>query len=289
MQLFQKNIINIWGKSGQSWLTQLPHTIESLKQTWSLTGIKPVANLSYNYVAFALQNEQSPVVLKISYDAQSILAEHQALKHFAVNGAISVIDFNKEKNALLLAQAQPGRSLKLSTHEVNKKIIIYSEVVKNLKSNKKLGDFPHVKIWCDVLDEIQTAVIPAHFVAKAKELRNMLLTTMTDEYICHGDLHLDNILQQQENWLAIDPKGIIAEIAFEAAAFDFLYENATDNVMEKITARADKLACALNIDINRLLAWIFLRAIISALWFIEDKDDPKAALQLAEYIYSLIK
>lgn len=53
--------------------------------------------------------------------------------------------------------------------------------------------------------------------------------------------------------------------------------------------RINLLANNLGIDKNRLLAWIFLRTIISAQCFIEDGGDPNEKLNLASYLYPLFK
>lgn len=65
-------------------------------------------------------------------------------------------------------------------------------------------------------------VISDHFVNKAKQLKSKLFDSVKHEYLCHGDLHLEKIILNKNEWLAIDPKGIIGEMAFEASAFDLL-------------------------------------------------------------------
>lgn len=141
------------------------------------------------------------------------------------------------------------------------------------------------------MDRISDPRIDKHFI-KQQQLKEKLLNTVQDEYLCHGDLHLENIIQHGSNWLAIDPKGIMGEMAFEAAAFDILRpaeikNNSTLSLI--ILDRVANLATALNIDFNRLLGWIFLRIIISAQWFIEDKANPSNSLVLAKQVYPLLK
>lgn len=127
---------------------------------------------------------------------------------------------------------------------------------------------------------------------KAKQLKLNLLNSLKNEYLCHGDLHLENIIQNRNEWLAIDPKGIIGEMAFEAAAFDLLSndELSDSSTTElKIVNRVKQLSTALDIDPNRLLQWIFLRIIISAQWFVEDNGDPSRVLKLAQHVYPLLR
>ena len=62
-----------------------------------------------------------------------------------------------------------------------------------------------------------------------------------------------------------------------------------ENLSSKITTRVTLLADALGLDFDRLLAWIFLRVIISAQWFVEDNGNPNEMLFLAKQIYPLLK
>ena len=155
------------------------------------------------------------------------------------------------------------------------------------------NDYTHVSAWCSVIDTVNDARVPVNYIKKSKDLRDTLLSSIPEAYLCHGDLHLENIIQHNDTWLAIDPKGVIGEMAFEAAAFDLLTEQEFENVgnlsCEIIKSRIVLLANMLNIDFYRLIAWIFLRTIISAQWFIEDNGDPSRRLALSHKIYSILE
>ncbi len=292
--VFIQRIIATWGKPGEQWLSNLPPIIEELAKKWQLTDIKLVSHLSYNFVAFASQKDKTPVVLKIACDAQAIANEYAALQHFNNHGAIRVLDFNRQHNALLLGQAMPGFSLKEhSVSNITEAIKIYASVVEAL-ANQSLAthSFPHMREWCKALDHIIDPRIESRLVTKAQQLRTDLLNLATQEYLCHGDLHCENILKHHENWLAIDPKGVIAEKAFEAAAFDFISQSELKNsatAQEKIFSRSAQLANALNVQQERLLAWAFVRTTLAAQWFVEDKGDPTNKLILATHLFPYVE
>lgn len=99
---------------------------------------------------------------------------------------------------------------------------------------------------------------------------------------------MENILQNGSTWVSIDPKGIIGEMAFDTAAFDLLSPNEiknNQNISALIEDRISLLAKILDLNFNRLLAWFFIRIIMSAQWFIEDKGNPSFKLKLANYVY----
>lgn len=293
MKTLERNIINLYGKIGKEWLKSLPNIIEKLSKQWQLTNVKPVKNMSWNFVALATRKDNLPVVLKISCDKKLIQDEYNTLKQFDGNGAIKVLDIITEYNALLLEQAIPGYLLK-EHHplKIEDTINIYADVVKKL-SKHELSDtnYTHAKEWCNAIDRIQNPRIAKHFIEKSMQLRSELLNTAQHEYLCHGDLHLENIIQHGSNWIIIDPKGIIGEMAFEAAAFDLISKDEMKDVStisSKVIDRITQLSKALEISFDRLLSWIFLRIIISAQWFIEDNGDPTQMLELANCIYPLI-
>lgn len=292
-QILQKNISNLLGEKGEKWMQSLPSIIETLSHHWSLTHLQPVKNMTWNFVALAQQNETTPVVLKISFDPTLVQDEYKALKHFNGHGAVKVFDIHDQYNSLLLEQAIPGSLLKdQSPHNMDQTISIYSQVVKKLASIPSANDFTHVNQWCKALDRIESKIVKEEWVTKAKLLKTYLLNTMEHPYICHGDLHLENIIQQNNHWLAIDPKGIIGEIAFEAAAFDLLSKSemldTTETILLKINQRITQLANNLKINSDRLLAWFYVRTMLSTQWFIEDKGDPSQALTLIHYLYLIV-
>lgn len=290
MKTLENNVINVWGDQGRAWLNNLSSTIIELSVQWQLSDITPVDNLSYNYVAFAKQYNNTPVVLKISCDGSIIEDEYHALRHFNDARCIQVIDRATNYNALLLEQAIPGYSLKLNyLKDIEVTIRSYAGIVKMLATKPTpTTDHPHVEKWCQAIDRITDPRIGLEYINKAKELRDYLLSSVNNEHLCHGDLHLDNIIQHEDKWLCIDPKGILGETAFEAAAFDLLDESdwhEPETMPDTFNQRLSLLASSIEVSEERLRAWVFLRTIISAQWFIEDNGNPNEKLRLASVLY----
>ncbi|MGE3919858.1 MAG: aminoglycoside phosphotransferase family protein [Gammaproteobacteria bacterium] len=196
LKTLSTNVINIWGKEGKSWLNQLSKIIERLSEHWHLYDINPVENMSYNYVAKATLNNKTPVILKVSFDKQLITDEYRALKHFNGQGAIKALDIHHDLNALLLEQAIPGELLKSQyMNDLKNTIKLYSNVVKKLALQPRPDShFTHVEKWCDTLERIHDNHIETDHIIKAKNLRNFLLNSVESQYLCHGDLHLENII-----------------------------------------------------------------------------------------------
>lgn len=285
---FEKNILNAFGKPGAEWLSNLPRIIKSLEKLWGLSDVKALDKLNWNFVASAKQDNKSPVILKISYDQEPILNEYNALRHFDGRGAVRSLAFNYENKALLLEYVSPGVAL---SGDPEKIIPLYANLVRKI-SNLPLGMFAGegLEEWLEAVDTISDSRIDPRFIKKARELKLKLLTSLKNTYLCHGDLHLENVISCGSNWVAIDPKAVIGEIEFEASAFDLVSPEelkSAAGVSGLILARINLLAASLKINSERLFEWIFLRNMLAAQWFIEDKGDPSFKIAILNLLYSL--
>jgi streptomycin 6-kinase len=291
MKKLSQNIANIFGNQGEKWISDLPFIIEALSHKWKLSNIVPVDNMTFNYVTKATKDDNQQVMLKISCDEKTIANETNALIYFNGNGSIKLIDNNEKYHALLLQQATPGITLKsIYPEKIEYVMDCYIATMKKLH-NQHLPDkhnHHHISEWLKAIDQlIPNKPCPSHLLEKAIELKNSLLASMTTQVFLHGDLHHDNILKNGEEWLAIDPKGIIGEPEFEIAAFDFMYITELANnpdVRNIFNSRVNLLALKANLNTQRITDWVFVRLILMAAWQIEDNGDPKPAITLAEML-----
>lgn len=290
MKTLPQNITNLYGAKGADWIANLPSIVTALACHWNLSEISPVANMTFNYIAKAVLNSKEAVVLKISYDRQSIINEKRAFTHLGFQGSISLIDYNHTYNALLLQQAIPGITLKSLYRDDSDYVMdCYIETMQKLHHQQLLkeANLPHVTDWLKVLDKPSLKRIPAILLNKAIKLRNKMLSTPKPLIFLHGDLHHDNILKHGHEWLAIDPKGVMGEAEFEIAAFDFIYISeltATVDAKNGFEKRVELLAQKSGLDQQRIKDWVFVRLILMAAWFIEDNGDPSQAINLAELL-----
>lgn len=136
--------------------------------------------------------------------------------------------------------------------------------------------------------------VPRELVESAQRIFLDLCATQREPRLLHGDLQHDNVLLDAERgWLAIDPKGVVGELEYEVGAalrnpFARPELFAAPRTVER---RVRRLADALRLDGERVLAWGFAQAVLSALWSIED-GEPVApghpALLLAEAVRPML-
>lgn len=114
-----------------------------------------------------------------------------------------------------------------------------------------------------------------------------LLNAPEQERILHGDIHHANIRYRAgRGWLAFDPKGLYGERTYDAAntlcnPIDMrdLVENET-----RLLTIAGILAERLNIELPRLLAFVYVYTCLSASWWLGDGVDPVEDLRIAAIV-----
>jgi streptomycin 6-kinase len=283
MNSFHSNIISIYGEKGQAWLAELPEFVSAISSKLDLRDLKEVRNLTYNYVLSGFHGD-NPMILKLGLDNEALAREAFALKCFAGCGAVKVLA--GDKGLLLLERAMPGASLKSYFPDKEQETIeIVCGVMKKLHQANipTTHNFPHIKDWLTALDKDWP--IPDEHLQKARMLRDQLLQTSEADVLLHGDLHHDNILQNGENWLVIDPKGVIGEPAYEVAALIrnpmpelLTYDDAPNIIHNRITRFAEFL----ELPSQRILDWCFVQAVLAWAWALEDGCDASYFQQVAK-------
>ena len=88
----------------------------------------------------------------------------------------------------------------------------------------------------------------------------------------HGDLHHGNIISSPRGWLAVDPKGLVGDPAYDLAnAFlNPIDAQALVTAPERIARLAGSFSARLALTRKRLLGWACAHAALSACWDLED-------------------
>ncbi len=290
-QPFIENIIRIWGDQGSVWLKELPDLIKFFSIQWQLNDVKTFDNLSFNYVAKAYSNYYNqPVVLKIGIPSPEFLNEALAVEYYGGNGCVRLLKFDQQKSAMLLELIQPGTTVQSwFPADDDKAVEIASQVMKKLHSRAITdpSDFQTIDQWFSLFDTLEVPEDLKKHITKARLLADELKQTVQVHYLLHGDLHHDNILLDSKgNGIAIDPKGVVGEQAYEVGAFmcNPAELSAQSDYPAIIARRLDLFSTFLSIDRNRLANACYVRVILSACWSVQDKGDWRDDVRFAELI-----
>ena len=290
-QPFIENILRVWGNHGVVWLKELPELIKFFSIQWQLNDIKPFDNLSFNYVARAYSNYYNqPVVLKIGAPCPQFTNEAKALEFYGGNGCVKLLAYDSNKLGMLLALVEPGTTLRSFFPEKDDKAVEYACRVMKKLHTRPIGsksDFPTMDQWLSLFDTLE---IPEEFkkhVAKAQQLAHELKLSGKEQHLLHGDLHHDNILLSASgSGLAIDPKGVIGEQAYEVGAFmcNPAELSAQPDFPAILMRRLDLFSKLLALDRQRLAKACYVRIILSACWTVQDKGNWRDDVRFAEQI-----
>ena len=275
----------MYNDEGKEWLNSLPEIIAKIATEHSLSGLTPVNNMTFNYVASGYQNDK-PIILKIGMNSKALTKEATCLKAFAKHATAEVIA--NDHNMIIMQRAVPGSTLKdyFPDNDIDATKILCESIKELHKASiPESHNFYHLSELFKTLD--QKLDIPDEILSKAKHLRDKLLSTTTEEVLLHGDLHHDNILKNGDRpvdrslgvggWLVIDPKGFIGDPAFEPAAYlcnpipELLQENQPREIIEN---RINICSAELGIDSQRIADWLYAKSVLCWAWSLEDNLDP---------------
>ncbi|MEA3335723.1 MAG: aminoglycoside phosphotransferase family protein [Chloroflexota bacterium] len=277
---FCRRIDKTFGEEGREWLEGLPALLDRCAQHWSLQLLAPFEPLSYNYVAPAILLDGSQAVLKAGVPNPELYSEMAALQLYDGRGIVGLLAYDADLGAMLLERLQPGSPLRL-VQDDEQATAIAAQVMQRLwrpvpanYSFKSVGD------WAQGLGRLReqfgggTGPLPEELVVLAENLFEELLRSMGKSVLLHGDLHHDNIVAAERSpWLALDPKGIVGEAAYETGA---LLRNPLPWLLEQpdpqrvLARRVDQLGELLGFDRQRLVRWGIAQAVLSAVWTVED-------------------
>jgi streptomycin 6-kinase len=300
---FVRTMIEMHGDLGQAWLDELPARIASYERRWAIQVASPFANLSYNYVAPAVRPDGARVILKLGMPHPELSSEIAALRLYGGNGSARLIEADTDGGALLIERLRPG-SMLLELADDDEATRIAAQVMRALwrlaPSAPEDVVFPTAARWASGLQRLRarfdgaTGPLPADMVERAEALFAELLASSGAPMLLHGDLHHENILAAaRAPWLVIDPKGLIGEAEYEIGS---LMRNplsrllALPDVTVTLARRFDILAETLGFDRQRMIAWSYAQAILSAWWHIEDHGHGwEPTITLAERLAPLLK
>lgn len=277
---FVANILSFHEAEGQRWLERLPAILNVCQQKWDITIGPPVSNLSFHYVAPAVQRDGTPVMVKIAAPTGEFVQESEALRLFAGHGMARLLACDAENEAMLLEQLRPGMLL-TALEDDEQAISAAASVMRQLwRPAPAQHPFPTVADWGRGFVRLRQhydgghGPFPKALLEEAEALYAEMTATMEEPVLLHGDLHQENILSAERvPWLAIDPKGLIGEPAYETGA---ILRNPLPGLLSLpnpgriLARRIDQLSAELNLDRQRVRNWAMSQAVLSLWWVIED-------------------
>lgn len=230
----------------------------------------------------------APAMLKLP-EVEDERRGYLPLEYWNGDGAARLLDRSEHGEAMLIERATGRRSLASMARNGgsgdDEATAILCDAIAALQ--KPRGPAPSWLIPLDIWfrDLFPAAVRHRGLLARAAAEASALLPVQQEIMPLHADLHHDNVLDFEERgWLAIDPKSVIGDRAFEYTIL-FCDPDLADPEPPVAVApgtferRLEIVLAKSGLERERLLRWIIAWCGLSASWFLED-EDPLAEINL---------
>lgn len=264
-----------WWRStpaGARWLAELPALVAACARQWSLRLSAPFEPATASYVAPATAADGTPVVLKVNFPEPETAEEGDALAHYGGDGAVRLLAHDRDRCALLLERCAPGDRLwsVASEPEANRAA---AAVLRRLWRAPAPGaGFRSLAADAAGWAEELPRAWERHGRPFSRALLDEALAHLRDLppsqprlVVAHQDLHGGNVLRATRRpWLAIDPKPVAAEPAFDVASL--LRDRREELRREpaprrRLARRLDQLVDELDLDRERARGWALAHAL----------------------------
>jgi streptomycin 6-kinase len=225
-------------------------------------------------LAFGRRGPQ-PVVVKLTNDVNA----DRALDAFGGAGVVRLLE--RVPGALLLERLVPGDPLSdlCRRGSDDEATAIIARTVTAMTPRSVPDGTPSACDLAPAFERYRASArqeVPADLARRAHDAWLGLCESGRDVRLLHGDLHHDNVrFDSTRGWIAIDPKGVVGEPAFEVGA---ALRNPIDmpglfTDPGTIDRRVQRFARELRVDRRRVMGWAFAQAVLATIWLIED-DEP---------------
>ncbi len=288
---FRRNVVAAF-PGGAAWLNSLPLLLAECERRWQLKIAKTPFTLSHSYVAPALTARDREVVVKLGVPNPELSTEIRALRLYGGGAAVRLLDADEQKGLLLLEHLRPGSMLLRVEDDALATVTVARTMRELWRPLPAEPQFPTAAKWASGLQRLRqrfgggTGPFDPRLVQTAESLFGELLASSDSPVLVHGDLHHFNILSATRRpWVAIDPKGLAAERAYEVGA---LLRNPAPHLCLDLGVqrrRIDLLADELGFDRRRIVGWAAAQAVLSAWWSYEDSGSGwEPAMMCAEVL-----
>lgn len=272
--LIPQHLIDWWRgvPGGAAWLERLPRLATECAQQWELRLGPALEGGNVSLVLAAERSDGRPAVLKLQFPDRESEHEALALRHWQGIGAVRLLEHDPAPCALLLERCLPGT--RLWEFEDEKEANRIAAGVLRRLWRPPPPDHPFRLLadealrWADEFPrawEFLGRPFERELVERAVAAARELVATQGELVVVHQDFHGGNVLRaRREPWLAIDPKPLVGERAFDAASLlrDRREELRRDPApARRVRRRLDQLTAELGLERERLRGWGIVHAL----------------------------
>ncbi len=283
-------------RSRASWDAAAVEILAVMLDRWELT---PGAVFSGGYAATVLavtRSDGTPAVLKIGFPHPEGVPEAIALEAWPAGTAPVVLRQDPWTWSMLLERIEPGVPLSAADTGVGAALQAAGKLLARIAAAEPVFGIPSMRSVAQAyaaaarhrfdahrpnLDELEATELVA---AGLDELENLAGTGIETSMV-HGDFNPGNILQSAAGLVAVDPKAMIGDPAYDLWPLVSQLGSPVDRLDPQGTlARQLAIAAdAAGVDPVRAARWSFARSALNVSWYIDERQ-PRLAARDAELL-----
>ncbi|UUU23114.1 aminoglycoside phosphotransferase family protein [Streptomyces sp. DSM 40750] len=259
-------------EEGRAFAASLPDLAADFLDRWGLRlDGRPMHGMCALVLPVIHTADGTPAVLKLQIlDAESE-GEPVALRVWDGDGAVRLLRYDDETGTMLLERLDPARMLSHQP-DTREAVLVIARLLAHLTA---VPAPPTMRRLTDIAADMLHRTPPVLARIPDASDRRLIadcaaavgeVVTEPGDRLLHWDLHFDNVLGgDRAPWLAIDPKPLAGDPAFELWP-------ALDNRFDptEVRWRFDAMTDVLALDRARARAWTFGRLLQNAIWDIEE-------------------
>jgi streptomycin 6-kinase len=276
------------GDAGREWIARLPGLAQGALERWELTLDGEARHGMVGLVLPVVRKDGGKAALKVQHIDHEHVGEGTALRAWAGDGTVLLLDEHAAEDTSMLLLELLDADRPLTTVNESEAVGIIKELLTRLNAHEAP---PEIRKLDDIIARM-LAYVPEAVTKLADSREQLLLIRWADavndlgragDRLLHWDLHYENVLAgQRESWLAIDPKPLAGDPAFELLpALHNRWDEvvAGGDVRAAVRRRFDQLSEGM--DRDHAVAWTLARVLQNSLWTVEDGDVRLEPVQVA--------
>jgi streptomycin 6-kinase len=258
----------------RAWQARRPAIVDELSERWRLRVGPAFGHDGVNaWVAPVRTDEGCEAVLKIGWPHPEAVHEIAGLRWWSGEPTVRLLEADEAHHALLLERCRPGHDLRRLPAE-DQDVVLTGLLHRLWRPAPATGFQPLAAMlasWTRGWSEADVATEEPAAIPVARAAREAALQLIDDlarpgahDVLLATDLHAGNVLAaEREPWLVIDPKPFVGDPAYDVVQHLLNHRDRLASDPERLVTR---FAASLDVDADRVRAWLFVRLVIEASW-----------------------
>jgi streptomycin 6-kinase len=276
------------GAEADAWLEALPELIGEMTASWDLLVTGTAKDVDAFGITIPARRGDERVAMRLSYPDGWFLDQTVALQAWDGNGTVRLLEHDA-RGAHLRTTPDPGTPLGSERNQM-RALRLAADALRALWIEPPAGlqtVTAEVRAW---VGEMPARFESVHrpfertLLHEAEQLFRAYMPTQSTKVLLHGDARLDAFVMDGDRAIALDPKPLVGEPAFDAGSLlrDRPAEIVADTTAGRalLQSRLEQLTDLLDVSASRVKGWAFAVAVDMGLLAYEAGDTAGGELMI---------